>query len=84
MMTPTIHSNGTSRQELVRQLEEACNAIRQAERALAEAAPNGRDYYPQGDDAIKAAQQQHFQRQDRLQSVRSELEIIWEKIQESP
>lgn len=81
MRAPTVHLNGTSRDELVAQLERAVAAIREAETALAEAAPNTRDYYPQGHGAFEAARQEHYQRQGRLQSVRSELEIMWESIQ---
>ena len=45
MMVPTIHLNGTSHDELLRQILDAKEAIRKAVEALANAAPNMRDYY---------------------------------------
>jgi hypothetical protein len=43
---------------------------------LSEAGPNGRDYYPQGDDAFREAQKEHASRLQRLQSVYKELEDL--------
>jgi hypothetical protein len=48
LITPTIHLNGTSREALAEQyanIMTAANALLDAIRA---AAPNDRDYYPQG------------------------------------
>ena len=62
MILPTIHLNGTSREELreqVRCAHEAANDLRQA---LMEMTPNGRDYYPQGKDAIHVAVLEHTAR----------------------
>jgi hypothetical protein len=56
---PRVHLNGTSKDELVRQLENACHAIVTAQAALSECAPNGRDYYPLGDGAINRASLEH-------------------------
>ena len=79
---PIVHLNGTSRKELMGQLERALTTLRSAEQALAEAAPHARDYYLYADkNAIKYAQQNHQKRVDRLQSVRSELQDIWESIE---
>lgn len=80
MLFPTIHLNGTSREELVRRYTAACEAVRDALAQVVDAAPNGRDYYPQGDGAIKRAQQEHDSRCDRLRSVLRELEQITEAI----
>jgi len=81
MIAPVVHLNGTSRQELEGQLEQALHALRAAEKALREAAPHARDYYPHCDpNAFKEAQHNHFKRLDRLQSVRTELELIWEEV----
>jgi hypothetical protein len=54
-MTPTIHSNGTSRDALLTLTCDAGRAVRLAMEAVAAAAPNARDYYPQGPDAITQA-----------------------------
>jgi hypothetical protein len=55
MRTPTIHMNGTSPEQLVEQLMKAYRAVDDAMSALAEAAPNGRDYYPQPAGAYSQA-----------------------------
>lgn len=80
MPLPTIHLNGTSKGELLRQLQDAVIAIGDAEIAVQRACPNGRDYYPQGPDAINAALDEHRARMARLRSVREELEAIAERL----
>ena len=76
MMIPTIHMNGTSKEALVEALSEAYRAVNEAGRKLAEAYPNGRDYYPQGAGAINTAMKEHESRMERLRSVAKELEEI--------
>ena len=73
MITPTIHLNGTSADALIDALVTASNRITDAIHALADAAPNARDYYPQGPDAYGRARAEHVSRLDRLQSVHAEL-----------
>ncbi len=80
MIFPTIHLNGTGRQALVDQLCDACTAINAAVSAMGEASPNGRDYYPQGPDALPQALREHQDRIARLIAVREELMEIAEKI----
>ncbi len=55
MPVPTVHSNGTSREELVSQRLSVVTAIREAVVELRKAAPHGRDYYVQGPDAYRTA-----------------------------
>ena len=55
-MKPIIHLNGTSKEDLLQQYLDAGHAIEAALRAMAKASPNGRDYYPLGPDAFRAAQ----------------------------
>ena len=55
MKIPTVHLNGTSKAELLRQVEAAAAGIRDAQRWLEAAGPNGRDYYPQGEGALREA-----------------------------
>lgn len=74
MMVPTIHLNGTSAERLLEALEAAYIAVGEAQQKLAEAAPNGRDYYPQGADALYKAQDEHFARMQRLEDVKRELQ----------
>jgi len=76
MMTPTIHLNGTPKERLLEQIENAYGKLGEAIKALANAAPNGRDYYPQGSDAIYRAQDEHSARMKKLLEVRKELEDL--------
>lgn len=69
MQRPTIHNNGTSREELTRLYTDAGGALYVAFKALSEAAPNGRDYYPQGAVAFEAARREHEARQQAIKTV---------------
>jgi hypothetical protein len=80
LMKPTIHSNGTSRAELCGQLERATEALQTAIGCLSDACPNGRDYYPQGAEAIQEALRQHANRLHSLTEVSTELVEIWSAI----
>lgn len=73
MMKPTIHLNGTSKDELLRQISEAYDALGTAYDKLSEMAPNGRDYYPQGPDAFHKAQHEHLARVQQVSDIRKEL-----------
>ena len=75
---PTVHLNGTSREELQRQLEEAGSALQIAMTALCAATPNARDYYPQGSAAVTSAIKEHVDRYGRLKSVHDELMDLYE------
>jgi hypothetical protein len=80
MMKPTIHLNGTSKNELYRQLQEAHAALQDAQRMLAEAGPNARDYYLQGSDAIYRAQDEHYARMLKLTEVSKDLEELMDHV----
>jgi hypothetical protein len=80
LLTPTVHLNGTSREELLDQLGNALTALHVATLVLGKAAPNGRDYYPQGEKVIYGALYQHKLRLQKLQEVIAELEAIGEQI----
>lgn len=82
MMVPTIHLNGTSREHLSGQARRAAQAVIDAIDAICDAAPNGRDYYVQGDAAFEAARREHLARIERLESVKAELVALWEAIEE--
>ena len=73
MIFPTIHLNGTSKQALLDQVLDAAHAVQDAIKALENATPNGRDYYPQGADAIKLAIAEHTARVTKLKEVFGEL-----------
>jgi hypothetical protein len=59
-MPPTFHLNGTSRDVLDQQYENALAKLQDAIKALEDASPNGRDYYLQGPNAFGIAQASHF------------------------
>jgi hypothetical protein len=80
MMVPTIHRNGTGREALLEQQTNAGAAIRKALEALAQAAPNGRDFYPQGDGAYSKASAEHAARMEKLRSVLTEVGDLAEAI----
>jgi len=73
MKLPTLHLNGTSRERLADDYGTARTALRNALAAIEDAAPNARDYYPQGNGAFTQAQAEHASRVARLASVLSEL-----------
>lgn len=77
---PTLHLNGTAKDNLLEPLQEAIEAVRNATAAVISTYPNGRDYYPQGPEAIGKAMELHKSRLDRLHDVRSELEQMAEGI----
>lgn len=82
MRTPTIHLNGTPPDRLLEQFTDAYRAVGDAMRALDEAAPNGRDYYPQGLDAAQESTSEHRRRAEKLRSVHAELEELVTSVQD--
>jgi hypothetical protein len=84
MMVPTIHRNGTSRDGLMEPLKEALEALRKAGDAVVKTSPNGRDFYPQGNDALRDAQYEHLVRVTRLKVVYDELMELALAIQDAP
>lgn len=82
MRVPTIHLNGTSGEALYALHVTACDRLRDALRALDAAAPNGRDFYVQGDHAIGEAMREHAERVSRLASVLREVSAMADEIAE--
>ena len=80
MIVPTIHLNGDSRETLLDQCRKALVAIRDAITACREMHPNGRNYYPQGPDAIGKAMSEHEERLSKIFDVRDDLERMMEAI----
>lgn len=76
MKIPTIHDNGTPKAQLLLQIERAHTKLGDALKALAEMAPNARDYYPQGPDAFYAATDEHQARMEPLRKARADLEAM--------
>jgi hypothetical protein len=76
ILLPSVHMNGTSRQELLSLNFAALRAIDAALTALRAAAPNARDFYVQGDYAFTVARAEHRCRVAALEQVREEQEKI--------
>lgn len=76
MVKPVIHINGTSAAALLEELSNAYNALSNALEALAAASPNGRDYYPLGNEAFFKAQDQHRLRIAAIQGIMLDLEEL--------
>ena len=76
MILPTIHRNGSSKDDLFDGYMAALAAMQTAIDAAAQTAPHGRDYYPQGDDALRQAQAAHQDRMRRLHAIAAELTAL--------
>ncbi len=80
MTIPTIHLNGTSKDDLLEQWMGYASALRAAREALTKAQPNGRDYYVQSSDALREALNEHSDRARKIDSLIEEAEAMMEKI----
>jgi len=76
MMKPTIHLNGTARAELFEGFMQAMATVDMAIDAVRKTHPHGRDFYPQGPDAIITATTEHSIRVSCLEAIRAELEEL--------
>ena len=76
MMVPTIHLNGTGSKALLEQLRDASDALDAALKAMGEAYPHGRDYYPQGQEAIYRATAEADKRLVAVRTVKDELDAL--------
>ena len=72
LVVPIVHMNGTSKKELLQLRQDAYLAICQAEKALQQMSPNGRDYYPEP-GRLEKAQAQQIRRMEILSSIKTEL-----------
>ncbi len=82
MKIPTVHLNGDSKKTLLRVYCESMNAIQVAIEKTAETYPNGRNFYPQGSDAIGKAEIEHSIRMAKLRAVYAEIQEIMVAIYE--
>ncbi len=80
LQMPMVHLNGTGKLSLLGQLSDASDALNAAYDAIKRAAPNGRDYYPLGPDAMQAATDQHLDRLQRLDAIKAELDAMAEHV----
>jgi hypothetical protein len=80
LITPTVHLNGSSKDLLLRQYQEAFEALDAAIGALQMARPHGRDYYIQDNRAFHVAIEQHRERLKALETVRTELRELYQAV----
>jgi hypothetical protein len=77
MQVPTIHLNGTSRSELLREAQAAHAAVEAAINAVRDMTVHGRDYYVQPRAGLASpytiAVHEHEQRLQRLFELQNEL-----------
>lgn len=83
MEKPLIHLNGTSGEQLFEGYAAAGSALRAALRALEEAAPNARDYYPLGEASYAAARREHEARVREINRVMAEVYELAEHVTEA-
>lgn len=81
MRAPTIHLNGTSGDTLRDQYLDAAAALDRAIEVMQDAAPNARDYYPQGADAFREALLEHSERLVLIRRVMNDLDLLAEQVQ---
>lgn len=80
VVLPIVHLNGDTKETLLHTIEAAYRAVKAAQVALAECAPNGRNYYPV-DGLFPQALTQFQERMAHLQVVRQSLAEEAEGIQ---
>jgi hypothetical protein len=80
MIFPTLHMNGTSKQQLLDDCCDMGHALNAAMEKMIENGPNGRDYYPQGDQAFAQARKEHMDRIAKIHAVKAEIDQIAEHI----
>lgn len=85
---PTVHLNGTSKGQLIEDLQEATFALDAAIQKLQACAPHGRDYHiglhaakdAEGYDRLQKALAEHSKRVAAITAVKTELTLLIEEI----
>lgn len=73
---PAVHNNGTSKEELVNNLQEAYLSLRESLDKLHNTTPHTRDYYIKKHNDYETARVQHSNRCEKIVEVMNELEQI--------
>lgn len=76
MRFPTVNINGTDRQQLLDGYMKARRALREAQEAVAEIAPHGRDYQTVAGHIYEEARSEHIERMRKLADVAFDLEQL--------
>jgi hypothetical protein len=66
---PAVHLNGTGRETLLKEWEEAYKSLNKAFNALLDTTCHGRDYYVIDDNAYSQARDKRIEMRDKLQEV---------------
>lgn len=77
---PTVHLNGTSREQLLDGYETTVKAIRKAIEATEQHQPNARDYYLQDGNAFGDAVVEYRKQLSRLAAARDYFMAVYEGI----
>lgn len=81
MIYPSIHLNGTAKDDLLNQQRQVHKAAQGLLEFLIEAMPHGRDFYVQADqNAGRKAREEHLERIVAVQKIMNETMEIWEEI----
>lgn len=75
---PIVHNNGTSKNQLLRAICDANQALDATLTALAQTAPNMRDYYLT--DNFKQAANEYSERMQQIRKIQNEIMEIAENI----
>jgi hypothetical protein len=78
---PTLHLNGTSSRMLDEGYREVYYSLTDAIKSFEKVEFNGRDYYPQGEEAWKRAREEFADRVLRIEGVQKEILEVLEHIQ---
>lgn len=81
MMIPTVHLNGTGKENLLGEIRAAVEALELADKAVRQITVHGRDYYVQSPEAYRTAREEMDARLVALGTVRDELVEMWRAIQ---
>lgn len=73
---PLVHLNGTHVDDLIQQQRDVRDACSVLYKALADAAPNGRDYYLLGCDVAQKAYDEHKQRLIMVAQIKQDTDRI--------
>jgi hypothetical protein len=76
VILPTVHINGTSRENLLADYQTSFDAVDNAINVLMAGGPNGRDYYMKA-GAFEQARAEHLARLKKLHDVQEELHTIY-------
>ena len=81
LCVPTVHLNGTSKDELLGQLRRAIITATALKEFLAEAMPHDRDYYVQGEGLGIRARMQQKVRILKVETIIDDLTAIFQSVE---